>query len=153
MSITNLNFNISDLTSLARDIGTSSVSYVKDVATSLTSNTYEYGRNRIEAGKQKVEPYIPTVLQYAETTAALAITGVALLALANLATHLPIVDTLAALTIAGYALSHPEQCAQAVAIFAIGSIVVKTLALSTCSLPLVQIFALYFAAVIINTSC
>lgn len=143
--MTTINFNIGSLTDRAKELATYSKDLIVNTATSCALSTYEYGQNKMEAAKLKIMPYVPSIVQTAEIAGAVVIAGVALRALVTVSTHLPVVDTIGATVVAGYALTHPNQCAQAVALYAIGSVVVKTLALSTCSLPMMQAFALYAA--------
>lgn len=135
--------NINRLTTKAIALATFST----NCAATCASNAYEYGKNKFDKTKQIITSYDPTIVRYAETAGALIIAGIALRALVNLSIHLPIVDTLAAAIVAKYALRHPQQCAQSVALFAIGSVFVQTLAISTCSLSVMQGFALSFAAI------
>lgn len=141
--MTTMNFNIGRLTDRAKEFATYSKNLLIDTATSCSLRTYEYGQNKMEAAKLKIMPYVPSIVQTAEITGTMVIAAVALRALITVSTHLPVVDTIAAIVVAGYALRHPNECAQAVALYAIGSVVIKTLALSTCSLPMMQAFALY----------
>ena len=141
-----INFNIGSLTDKAKEFAISSKDFIIDTATSCALTTYEYGQDKLEAARLKIMPYVPSMIETAEIAGAVVIGGVALRALVNVSTHLPVVDTIAASVVAGYALTHPNECAQAVALYAIGSVAVKTLALSTCSLPMMQAFALYVGA-------
>lgn len=135
--------NINHLTTKALALATFST----NCAATCASSAYKYGKNKFHITKQTITPYTPAIVRYTETAAALIIAGIALRALLNLSIHLPIVDTLVAAVVAKYALRHPEQCAQSVALFAIGSVVIQTLAISTCSLSVIQGFGLSFAAI------
>lgn len=143
--MTTINFMMGTLTDTAKEWATSSKDFFIHATNSCASSIYKYGEDKVELAKRTINPYIPTV----EIAGAVVIAGVALRALIAVSTHLPVVDTITASVVAGYALTHPNQCAQAVALYAIGSVVVKTLALSPCSLPVMQAFALYVAALTI----
>lgn len=147
--MTTINFMIGALTDTAKEWATSSKDFFIHTTNSCASSIYKYGEDKVELAKRTINPYIPDVKRTAEIAGAVVIAGVALRALIAVSTHLPVVDTITATVVAGYALTHPNQCAQAVALYAIGSVVVKTLALSPCSLPVMQAFALYVAALTI----
>lgn len=148
--MTNINFNMENFTALAKQVATSSINYGIGIVTTCALSSYEYSKNKLDEAKQKIMPCLPVMVRCAKTAGTLVIAGVAFRALRSLSTHLPVVvDPLAAAAVAGYAFGKPEQCAQALAVFAIGSVVVKRLALSTCSLPMMQALALYFAAIVI----
>lgn len=141
--MTTINSNTGSLTDRAKEFLASSKDFIINKATSCGLITYEYSQDKLEAARVKIIPYVPSIIQTAEVAVAVVIAGVALRALVNFSTYLSVVDTIVATVVGGYALTHPNECAQAVALYAIGSVVVKTLALSTCSLPMMQAFALY----------
>ncbi|MGL4348350.1 MAG: hypothetical protein ACRCSV_02695, partial [Chlamydiales bacterium] len=131
-----------------KEFATASKDSLVNLATNCALGTYGYAKDRLVAVQTKITPYVPRLIQGAETAGAVVIGTIALRALVKLSNHLPVVDMTAVSIVAGYALTQPKQCSQAVTLYAIGSLIGKKL-VSTCSLSVMQGFALSVATIAI----
>lgn len=76
------------------EMGTSSIKYVEE---------------KLGMAKMKIESHTPAIINCVKISTTLAISGIALIALAHLSNHFPIVDITEAFAL-GYIFRHPEQC-------------------------------------------
>lgn len=115
------------------EIGTSSIKYVGD---------------RLEMAKTEIQSHTPAIIKCIKISTTLAISAVALVALARVANHLPVVDMTEAFAL-GYVFRHPEQCSPiTIGIAVAGLIAIQTL-MPICSLSPISKLVLNATAILI----
>lgn len=116
--------------------------------TEIGASSIKYVGDRIEMAKRELESHTPTIIKCVRISTTLAISGVALVALARIANHLPIVDITEAFAL-GYIFRHPEQCSPiTVGIAVAGLIAIQTLT-PICSLSPISKLVLNATAILI----
>lgn len=116
--------------------------------TQFGDSSIKYVGEKLEMAKREIKFHAPTIIKCVKISTALVISGVALVALARIANHLPIVDMTEAFAL-GYIIRHPKQCSPiTIGIAVAGLIAIQTLT-PICSLSPISKLVLNTTAILI----